>query len=54
MFYVEGESGIDIPLPVVERLARETIHQVDADVPDACIAQYLDSLWYLSGCMAAM
>ena len=54
MLDVEGECCVDITMPVVERLVRKTVHQVDAYIVDAGIAKSLDGYRYLRGGVATM
>ena len=54
MLYVEAKGAVDVALPLTERLARESVHQVDADVADAGFPQSADGLLHLISGVAAM
>ena len=45
---------VDVGLPVGEGLPGETVHQVNADVAEARLAQNIDGLMHLSGTVAAV
>lgn len=54
MLYVEGEGCVNVALPIGECFARETIHQVDADITDAGIAEMVDGFLHLTRGVAAV
>ena len=54
MLYVEAKGAVDVALPLTERLARESVHQVDADILDAGIAQKADGTADLTGGVATV
>ena len=54
VFHTECQRGVDVLLPVSERLLGETVHEVDADVGDACLTKSFDSLRHLCRCVATV
>ena len=54
MLNIKSQSLVDVALPLCHRLAWKTKHQVDADVADACLAQYRYGMARLLGRMAAV
>ena len=54
MFHVKAQSRVDVLLPVVEGLAREAKHQVDADILNPDIPQPFYSPSHFLSRMATM